>query len=151
MAGTMAGYDPKRIEELLKRDGGSQQYWVDFRRFCENHTDLGGDASALFTRAAKLGTAARTTNQAPVRQSRLDDTQNAAVPRRYPLRAAWFEAELAQRQWTVHDLQVQGGPNWKTSRKVLNGEEVRDIVLDKIAMALSKKKSQVLSSKIPTK
>ena len=39
----------------------------------------------------------------------------------HPKRAAWFQKELALREWNVHGLQAQGGPDWKTSRKVLDG------------------------------
>jgi uncharacterized protein DUF3987 len=39
----------------------------------------------------------------------------------YPKRAAWLEAQLASREWSVHDLQAQGGPDWKTTRKILDG------------------------------
>jgi len=67
----------------------------------------------------------------------------------YPKRAAWLEAELALRQWNVHVLQAQGGPDWKTSRKILNGLLVSRSVLEKTAAALSRKKKQVLFRDIP--
>jgi hypothetical protein len=64
-------------------------------------------------------------------------------------RAAWLEAELALREWNVHDLQAQGGPDWKTSRKILDGISVSRVVLEKTAAALSKKKRQVSFRDIP--
>jgi hypothetical protein len=67
----------------------------------------------------------------------------------YPKRAAWLENELALREWNVHDLQAQGGPDWKTSRKILDGLSVSRVVLEKTASALSKKKKQVLFQHIP--
>jgi hypothetical protein len=70
-------------------------------------------------------------------------------PAPYPKRAAWLETELALRDWTVHDLRAQGGPDWKTSRKMLAGLQVSPIVLEKTASALSKKKKQVLLKEIP--
>jgi len=71
------------------------------------------------------------------------------VPARYPRRAAWFEKELAHREWNVHDLQSQGGPDWKTSRKILDAQLVSRAVLEKVAAALSKKKKAVLYREIP--
>jgi hypothetical protein len=72
-----------------------------------------------------------------------------AVP--HPRRAVWLEAELAFREWTVHDLQAQGGPDWKTTRKILDGLQVSRVVLKKTAAALSKKGKQVLAKDIPKK
>ena len=67
----------------------------------------------------------------------------------YPKRAAWFQKEFALREWNVHGLQAQGGPDWKTSRKVLDGLRVSRSVLEKIALALSSPKRQVLLRDIP--
>jgi hypothetical protein len=67
----------------------------------------------------------------------------------YPKRAAWFEHELALREWSIHELQGQGGPDWKTSRKILDGLSVSRSVLEKTAAALSKKKKQVLFRDVP--
>ena len=67
----------------------------------------------------------------------------------YPKRAAWLEAELGRREWNVHDLHAQGGPDWKTSRKILDGLQVSRGVLEKTAAALSKKKKQVLFRDVP--
>jgi len=69
----------------------------------------------------------------------------------YPERASWFQNELALREWNVHDLQGQGGPDWKTSRKILDGLTVARTVLEKTAAALSKKKGRVLFKDIPQK
>jgi hypothetical protein len=67
----------------------------------------------------------------------------------YPKRAAWFENELSLREWSVHELQGQGGPDWKTSRKILDGLHVSRAVLERTAAALSKKKKRVLFRDIP--
>jgi hypothetical protein len=67
----------------------------------------------------------------------------------YPKRAAWFENELALREWSVHELQGQGGPDWKTSRKILCGLQVSRVVLEKTAVALSKKMKPVRIKDIP--
>jgi hypothetical protein len=67
----------------------------------------------------------------------------------YPKRGAWLEQELALRGWNVHDLQAQGGPDWKTSRKILDGLLVSRGVLEKISVALSKKNKRVLFGDIP--
>jgi hypothetical protein len=67
----------------------------------------------------------------------------------YPMRAAWFQNELALREWNVHEFQAQGGPDWKTSRKILDGLSVSRVVLEKTAAALSRKKRRVLFGDIP--
>ena len=67
----------------------------------------------------------------------------------YPKRAAWFQNELALREWSVHTLQAQGGPNWKTSRRILDGLSVTRSVLEKAAAALSTGKRQVHVRDIP--
>jgi hypothetical protein len=67
----------------------------------------------------------------------------------YLKRAAWLAAELAIREWSVHDLEAQRGPNWKTSRKVLDGLPVSRSVLEKTAAALSTPEKQVLLKDIP--
>jgi hypothetical protein len=71
------------------------------------------------------------------------------VEKRYPMRAAWFESQLALRGWNVHDLQAQGGPDWKTARKILDGSQVSRSVLEKTAAALSKRNTQLLFRDIP--
>ena len=67
----------------------------------------------------------------------------------YPKRAAWFQNELVLREWNVHNFQAQGGPDWKTSRKILDGLSVSRSVLEKAAAALSRKKRQVHVRDIP--
>lgn len=67
----------------------------------------------------------------------------------YPKRAAWFQNELALREWSVHTFQAQGGPNWKTSRKILDGLSITRSVLEKAATALSTGKRQVHVRDIP--
>jgi hypothetical protein len=70
-------------------------------------------------------------------------------PVRFPNRASWFESKLAERGWTVHDLQAQRGPYWKTSRKILDGLPVSRVVLERAAEALSQKKGLVRWSDFP--
>jgi hypothetical protein len=67
----------------------------------------------------------------------------------YPKRADWFQHELALRDWNIHALQAQGGPDWKTSRKILDGLSVSRVVLEKTAAALRKKKRPVFYRDIP--
>ena len=70
-------------------------------------------------------------------------------PTAYPKRAAWFQKELAHRGWNVHTLQAHGGPDWKTSRKILDGLSVSRSVLEKAADVLSTNKTQLLFRDIP--
>lgn len=60
--------------------------------------------------------------------------------------AGWLEGELNTRGWTVHDLQGHNGPNYKTARRILNGERPRRGSLEKIAQALSVPLSQIPTS-----
>jgi hypothetical protein len=58
------------------------------------------------------------------------------------MRAAWLETELALRVWNVHELQGQGGPDWKTARKILDGLQVFRRVLEKTAAAYPRKRNR---------
>jgi hypothetical protein len=75
----------------------------------------------------------------------------AANPTRYPVRAAWLQAHLVERNWTKHDLARYGGPDPKTTQKVLDGLSVREDVLRKIAEGLSARGTKVNSTDIPRK
>jgi hypothetical protein len=55
-------------------------------------------------------------------------------------RAAWFQARLDERKWTVRKLEEKGGPDHRTAKKVLRGEDVQERVLESIACGLSKYK-----------
>jgi lambda repressor-like predicted transcriptional regulator len=55
---------------------------------------------------------------------------------KFPVRAAWLRAELKKKGWSKHDLARHGGPDHKSTQKVLNGLWVQDGVLQKIADAL---------------
>ncbi len=70
------------------------------------------------------------------------DSQNA----QFPNRAAWLAKRLQERSWNRHDLSRQGGPNWKTVQKVLDGQPIREDKLELLALALSKAS---LSKKLP--
>lgn len=64
-------------------------------------------------------------------------------------RAAWLLKRLAERAWNKHDLFRQGGPDHKSTQKILDGRKVREDVLEKVADALSKKHSKVSVLDIP--
>ena len=55
----------------------------------------------------------------------------------YPQRAAWFKDRLDERKWTLHKLEKKGGPEHRTSQRVLDGKEVQDRVLESITRGLS--------------
>jgi hypothetical protein len=70
---------------------------------------------------------------------------------KFPNRAAWFEEQLRIRDWSVHDLEDRGGPTYKTSRKIINGEAVSPSVLENLAVVLSNKNNLIVSFRdIPT-
>lgn len=61
----------------------------------------------------------------------------------FPARGAWLQSELDKRGWTVHDPHRFGGPDYRTVRKILAGDPVAQVVLEKIASALSSKGGRV--------
>lgn len=56
----------------------------------------------------------------------------------FPNRASWLRERLRERSWNKHDLSRQRGPDCKTVQKILDGQRVREDVLEKLATALSK-------------
>ena len=69
---------------------------------------------------------------------------------RYPARAAWLQARLDERGWDKHDLAHFGGPNHRTTEKVLAGLAVPEDVLPKIAEGLSASGAKVNLTEIPS-
>ena len=55
----------------------------------------------------------------------------------FPNRAAWLDARLSERGWNKHDLSGNGGPNHKTTQKILDGLNVQEDVLRKVALGLN--------------
>ena len=85
-------------------------------------------------------------------QARIKADTNRHQPSRkpkFPNRAAWLNKRLQERSWNKHDLARQGGPDHKTIQKILDGFDVREDVLEKIAVALSKKLHKVTVIDIP--
>jgi hypothetical protein len=58
---------------------------------------------------------------------------------RFPNRAAWFNARLAEREWSKHELQRHGGPEHRTIQKILDGLPVQEDVIRKAVNALRAK------------
>jgi hypothetical protein len=58
-------------------------------------------------------------------------------PPKFPKRAAWLKAQLRKREITASEFKGYNGPDPKTTKKILDGLPVREIVLDKVASALS--------------
>lgn len=56
----------------------------------------------------------------------------------FPNRAAWLKDRLRERSWNKNDLSRHGGPDRKTVQKILNGQQIREEGLEKVATALSK-------------
>jgi hypothetical protein len=66
-------------------------------------------------------------------------TQSAVSGPIFPMRAAWLRVRLAEREWSKHDLQRHGGPEHRTTQKVLNGSAVQEEVLRKVVAGLRSK------------
>ena len=60
---------------------------------------------------------------------------------RFPERAAWLRERLKKRGWNKHDLKRYGGPEHRTTQKILDELSVGDDVLGKVADALSLSKN----------
>lgn len=76
-------------------------------------------------------------------------SKDAPTAERYPNRAKWLDAQLVQRAWSKNDLAQYGGPDRKTVQKILDGEPVREDMLEKLADALSQKFGKVSVTEIP--
>lgn len=93
--------------------------------------------------------AGSTPSAQPVAQKPPARATPSQVAPSFPIRAEWLRDRLAERKWTAQDLDRFGGPNWRTTRKILQGEPVRQVVLEKIAHGLSTKAGRVSSGQIP--
>ena len=134
------------LDGLLQKLAARKRYWLG--RYDRKTPDQAAAKAVLVTEpVAGLGKVqSEQQTELNVADQRIAMNHNAAP---YPKRAAWFQEELALRQWSVHDLQAQGGPDWKTSRKILDGLSVSRGVIEKTASALSKKRRQLLFRDIP--
>jgi hypothetical protein len=73
----------------------------------------------------------------------------AAPEPNYPRRAEWLQQQLDERRWTVNDLERLGGPDRRTTRRILDGRAVKQNVLEKLVQVLSLKR-RVTVRDIPT-
>ncbi len=65
----------------------------------------------------------------------------------YPMRADWFKRELKVRGWTESSMATKhGSPDYKTLRKISEGQAVQDRVLDRLAKALGVPRHQIPNS-----
>jgi hypothetical protein len=67
----------------------------------------------------------------------------------FPTRALWLADRLRERSWNKNDVASHNGPDRKTVQKILDGYAVREDVLEKLANALSQKRSTVEVLDIP--
>ncbi len=56
---------------------------------------------------------------------------------------------MLERGWSTADASKFGGPDRKTIEKILRGEAVRNDVLEKLAVALSKRHEDVTVVDVP--
>lgn len=98
----------------------------------------GGISGAEHTGATGLsgGSSARA-SAGPTEQAAIEDRPSSP---QYPNRATWLSQRLTERQWTKHTVQGHGGPEHRTVQKVLDGQSVGDLVLNRLATALSQSK-----------
>lgn len=100
--------------------------------------EQGGSSIAEQTGATGLsdGSSARA-GAVPTEQAAIDDRPSSP---QYPNRATWLNQRLTERQWTKHTVQGHEGPEHRTVQKVLDGQSVGDLVLNRLATALSQSK-----------
>lgn len=75
------------------------------------------------------------------------DIPDQTVP--FPNRVKWLKDRLLERGWSSGDPYKFHGPDRKTVEKILQGESVRNDVLEKLATALSGKFLEVNATEIP--
>ena len=87
------------------------------------------------------------TGTGSVQPGTVDDGGNNTPVPPFPKRATWLKDRLHERSWNKNDLSRQGGPDRKTVQKILDGQRIREDVLEKVATALCKAPT---SKKLPT-
>ena len=68
----------------------------------------------------------------------------------FPKRAAWVKQRLKERGWDHNEPTRHSGPDRKTMLKILNGEKVREEILEKLSSALSKRGTIIKPEDIPS-
>jgi hypothetical protein len=66
---------------------------------------------------------------------------NTTTVPQFPARAAWLAQRLAERGWDKHHLEAHGGPEHRTTQKILDGLPVQDAVLRRVIEGLNSKTS----------
>jgi hypothetical protein len=136
----------KRTTEPIRR-GGTPGKW--FREsLCRFYVVRALDARSAWWRAKARRAEIAALGKAKQKRPRPKPPTNAAnagttkpkkrePEKRFLDRAKWFAARLKERGWSVHRLETKGGPNHKTSYKILEGLPVTDNVLDAAALAFT--------------
>lgn len=68
-------------------------------------------------------------------------TESAVSVPPFPNRAKWLKARLAERVGNKHELQRHGGPEHRTTQKILDGGAVQEDVLRKVIVGLQSKQT----------
>jgi hypothetical protein len=117
----------------------------------ELRTDLGAVVLHCKAEARRICGLRQAEREAPekVEPSQTKTPHNGdELSKRFQKRAQWLRQALESRRWTVQDFERFGGPNAKTTRKMLDGESVRETVLERVVQGLSMK-DRVTRSDIP--
>jgi hypothetical protein len=70
--------------------------------------------------------------ETPAKGSKPSDAQ-------FPKRASWLKKRLAERGWDKHTLKRYGGPEHRTTQKILDGLAVQENVLERVIAGLQSK------------
>jgi hypothetical protein len=87
----------------------------------------------------RMQPANRSMNNSDVGWAEYDESGNPRKVQHFPNRAAWVRAKLSERGWNKHDLQGHGGPEHRTTQKILDGLKVQEGVLRKVITGLQSK------------
>ena len=70
-----------------------------------------------------------------------EPSEGAVSVGQFPKRATWLKAKLEEREWNKHNLQQSGGPEHRTTQKILDGLNVQEDVLRKVLAGLRSKQT----------
>lgn len=137
----------------LGHPGGDDSlfFWLDLLRrdgHCFTPFGLGGQIYRVCEASADYCVKRETDVRRATREPTLEENgelqianQTGAAPptTKFPNRATWLEDQLRRRKWSVYVLSDCGGPDAKTSRKILACDHVGERVLERLVEALNKK------------
>lgn len=123
---------------------GSQGLPITYKspimRANEMHVEAEVKAHAQMHFEKKLAELRKSENSPPVGADSNETNELLVSTTDFPNRAKWLKERLKERGWDWNEPNRHGGPDRKTVKKILNGRFVREDMLEKIVVALNRKK-----------